>query len=97
MPFRSLVFECRPLCVGNPHIHPFSSPPTFAPSAARFVQLIRDTSDAGVEPHQLYRTLGVNAVFCPPPEEARRSILNEVKHNLIFSPSLFYSMFYFCA
>ena len=48
-------------------------------SAPRFVQLIRDASDGGVERHQLYRTLGVNVVMCAPPEDARRGILNEVR------------------
>lgn len=40
--------------------------------------MIRDAPDSGIQRHQLYRTLGVNFTLCPPPEDIRRAVLNEV-------------------
>eukprot|EP00043_Microstomoeca_roanoka_P016135 m.163872 g.163872 ORF g.163872 m.163872 type:complete len:929 (+) comp16396_c7_seq1:53-2839(+) len=56
-----------------------SFPPQYVSSrASQFIHLIKEASDTGLPKYQLFQTLGFNVSMSPPPEDDRKTILNEV-------------------
>ncbi|EDQ85942.1 uncharacterized protein MONBRDRAFT_11317 [Monosiga brevicollis MX1] len=53
-------------------------PEMIAQGAEEFIQRIQASPTTGLKHHHLYRSLGVSLTFCPPEENIRRAILNQV-------------------
>ncbi|XP_077979506.1 VPS35 endosomal protein-sorting factor-like [Glandiceps talaboti] len=53
-------------------------PDYIASRVLKFLEMIKECEESGFPKHNLYRSLGVNLVLANPPEDQRRTVLNEV-------------------